>query len=857
MFFLINYAFQRAVNNVNAATSPANSEQSRNTVEQAIKSLHVRLLFLEWLNPANYCCEAWIYALRAIRVDKVALVAAVTTPLTYAIQFLPDPHLGPITMELLTDVLTSQQKLLSFTHFELILEFLISDQGEKYALTILEGVFETEQLRFLELLIRFVSAEEQIRILTEPPDEKHQRILFLLFKLFETPGYPAVEDMTTNPLIEFWTEAADNLSELIMEGAFDEPTPVIKGHFTRVVDDCFDKLRYPSATTLKGWDDDDIKLFNEFRRDFKDFLLASYPLLGVELIQRVQERAAAAIQIEDWQRFEVAMFCLAALAETVAENQHADNLLHALFQSALFNAICYGRTEIPQKARQTLSDVIARYTPYFERNHVLLPPVLNFLFVSLTIPSSEQAAAKSICSLCGTCRQHLTVFVQELIVKFAQLHASLATSNQTLERVAEAIASVIQAVNSEPEKANLLGKLLGPLYQEATQACQIARDGQQEMALTSALRTIGCTASIGKGMRAPDEAVVDLVSDDGVEADSGKDFWTNDPHGLELKTLIVRILECLVGNFATEGDILESACDVLRAGYTEKSPGPFVLPPQVTVNLVRSVDTTSARFPVVMATASAFLASRASKPWNPSDIHAEVVELILHVYSLLVKMAQDPAQYDPEAAHSCIEFLSRLLPKYATVLFSLIDPAVGHAAVVPTILQFTIATLKGPDPLPLRAACAFWTTLLGLPNLPPAFTPQERSRAQGENGTESPFEQYLAQLASVVIRQIAGRCARSDLEHFTEILKKFTFKHPSAARYHFSKAITELDTVSATQQPMNNADVQLVQNTASKVSAVEREKFLSSILAMRGSGPTLRIVTNFWIACRGRGFTYA
>ncbi|WEW56447.1 member of the karyopherin-beta [Emydomyces testavorans] len=836
-FFLINYAFQRAITHAQAPAYAAWSEQSRNTAQEAIQSLH-----------------AWVSALRSIRIDKIALINAVNVPLTCAIRFLSEPRLAPITMELLTDILTNQPKLLGFEHFNRILDFLISQGGQQYALAILKGDFDDAQMRFLELLLKFASSEEQVRILTEPPDEKYERILFFLFKLFHAPGFAAVEDMTSNLLIEFWTEAADSISELILEGAFDEPTPTIKENFSRVVVECFDKLRYPTPSTLKEWDDDDVKVFNAFRRDFSDFLLATYPLLGVPIIQQIQERAAIAIRDQDWERFEVAMFCLAALAETVAENEHADDLLHALFQSELFDAICYSRTVIPLKARQTLSEVISRYTPYFGRNHNLLPSALNFLFTSLDTPSSEQAAARSISRLCGTCRPPLTVYIGDFINKFSQLHANPSTSCHTLERVVEGIASVIQAIASEPGKANLLVKLLDPLCQEAKQACETSRNGQQEAGLVSGLRVINCTASIGKGLRAPDESVIDL---DGEHEDHGSSFWVSDPRGVSLQALIIQILEYLVNEFSVDGDIIEGACDVLKAGYTEKSPGPYVLPPQMTVRFVKAVNMTSTRFPVVMGTASAFLASRAS---NPSQVHNEVVELIVHVYNLMFEMARDPSQYDPEAAHSCIDFLTRLLPKYSESFFSLSEAPPGKPLVVPAILHFTIVTLKGPDTLPLRAACSFWTALLTLPDLPPAFTPDDHFRGQQPSGAPKPFDAYLAQLADVVIKQVAGRCARSDIDHFSEVLKKFAFKHQGAARIHLGSALASLH-VALTDQPVPSpAAVQQMpdgDDAESVVSKAERERFLSSILAMRGSRATNNIVRDFWVACRGKGFAYA
>ncbi|KAI1925464.1 member of the karyopherin-beta [Ophidiomyces ophidiicola] len=828
-FFLINYSFHRAMNSVEVPVDGAISEQSRNTIQQAIESLH-----------------AWIFAMRSIRLEKSAVVSAVNAPLTCAVRFLSTPSLSGPATDLILDLLINQPTLLGAGHLSHILDFLIGPEGQQHALCTLKGDFGDDQMRFLELLLKFTSLDEQVRIFTLPSDEKEERLLFLLFKLFQAPGFAAVDDVASSLLIEFWTEIADAVNDLIIEGAFDEPTSISKANFSRVIDECFDKLIFPDAETLSDWEDDDVKLFNAFRRDFSDFLLATYPILGVPVIQQIQERAATAISNQDWARFEVAMFCLASLAESVAENKHADDLLHALFQSEIFRTICCDPTSIPLKPRQTLSDLIARYTVYFERNHGLLPPVLNFLFTSMESPSCEQAAAKSVAILCSTCRNSLIPYIGEFLDKYYQLQTHTSTSNHALERVVEGISSVIQALDSDPKKVEYLIKLLDPLCQEASAACEMARNGQLEVGLAKGIGVMGCTASIGRGLRAPDDLVIDIDGETNGDVKKAN-FWSTDPCGLAPQSRIVSILKQLMNEFCADGDIIEGVCNVLKAGYTEQSPGPFVLPPQVTVHFVKAVSMASPRFPVVMGTASAFLASQTS---IPSQIHNDVVDLILHVYHLMSQMAQDAEKYDPEASSCCIDFLTRLLPKYSDIFFSLTggDPSEAPL-VVSTVLHFTLFTLRGPDTLPLRASCAFWAALLSLPKLPSTFIPS--SQLQGRDGGASPslFDAFLSQLAEVVIYQIAGRCARSELDHFSEIIKKFVFKHQAAAKIHLGNALTSMCAVPAIPQPENL-------NAKPAMSAAAQDRVLSSILLLRGARSTNTVVKEYWVACRGKGFAY-
>lgn len=758
----------------------------------------------------------------------------------YAVQFLMEPSLALTSMELLTETLSNQPKLLTMHHLNGILDFLISPHAEQYAMTLLNGGDEFETMRFLELLTQYASVE-QANILTREPHEKHGKVLFLLYKLFHGEGYPGVEDVMITTLLEYWTEAADNVNELIMEGGLEETNEVMKRNFMQVIIECHDRLRYPGPETLKEWDDDDLTYFNTFRRDFTDYLLASYPLLGVGVIERLQESAVAALNAENWDSFEVSMFCLASLSEGVFYNEHADNILRTLFHAPIFMEIWMNQRDVPLKTRQTLSEVVARYTQYFNRDHVLLPPVLSFLFNSLGVPACTQAASKAISKLCRDCRKSLPAYVDEFVGRFDQLRSNITIPAHALERVAEGVAAVIQAVPSDATKASLLTRILNPLYEQAVMARQEKQNGQYDIGLSTALMVARCTASIGKGLRSPEENVIDLDNEGPVS--QTKNFWTLDQAGVQVQTCVMGILDAVVSEFPNDGEIIETACDVLKAGFTEQSPGPYVLPPNVTVRFVKAVSANSPRFSTLMGTASAFLAAHSSRP---TEVHAEVVDLTMHIYQLICYMGRHPEHYDPEVAHSCIDFITRLLPRYMDAFVSLLAPQPDGPPPIRAILTFTLTTLKGPDPLPLRAACAFWVTLLHQSDLPDEFTPGLETVAR----TPTFIDEYLRALAEVVVFQISGGCARSDLDHLSDIIKKFVHKHQGAARLYLGHALQSL-TVLQPQQQQSQAE-----GGADTVSAGDRERFLATILALRGARGTNRVVRDFWVLCRGQGYAY-
>ncbi|KAL1958990.1 hypothetical protein VTO42DRAFT_3231 [Malbranchea cinnamomea] len=825
---LINFSFHHVFKH-DTTTSEGEPAMAWNLAERALESLH-----------------AWLQALRDTKISPPELPSMVSLAMDYTTQLLieqtVDQPLASTSMELLTETLSNQPKLLGPRHLSGILEFLAGPKGERYTLAILHGNEDPDVMHFLELLTQYITIE-QVNILTREPEEKHGKILFLMYKLFQVTGYPGVDDRVISQMLEYWTAAADDINLLMMDRGL-EINDIIKRNFMQVILECHGRLRYPDTLTLKEWDDDDLACFTSVRRDFSDYLLASYPLLGLEIVKRLQESAIAALSVQDWDNFEVSMFSLACLSEAIHDNEQADDILGTLFHSPIFNEIWASQRDLPPKTRQTLADVIAKYTQYFDRDHSLLPAALTFLFNSLGLPSCAHTVSKAISTLCRDCRRSLPAYVNEFVDKFDQLRTDASIPAHALERVAEGVAAVIQAVPLDTTKASLLINILRPFYEQAVIARQEKQSGQYETGLASALTVARCTASIGRGLRAPDDSVIDLEGE--CTASQSGNFWTTDPTGSQVQTYVISILDIVVSEFALDGEIVETTCDVLKAGYTERVPGPYVLPPEVTVRFVEAVNANSPRFSTVMGTASAFLAAHAS---HPSEVHAQVVDLSMHVYQLIRCMERNPHHYDPEVAHSCIDFLHRLLPKYKDAFFSLARGQLDEPPPIHAILTFTLGALKRPDPLPLRAACAFWATLLSLPDPPPEFTPSVESGTR-PTGPPTFIDKYLKALAEVVIRQVAGGCSRSDLDSLSDIIKKFVFKHQGAARLYLGQALQTLDIPPPRQQ-------QQQQQGAGSSLEYNPARFLARILALRGARGTNQAVKDFWISCRGQGFAYA
>ena len=261
------------------------------------------------------------------------------------------------------------------------------------------------------------------------------------------------------------------------------------------------------------------------------------------------------------------------------------------------------------------------------------------------------------------------------------------------------------------------------------------------------------------------------------------------------------------------------------------------------VEFVKSLPLGSAGADMVMGTASAFLASHSA---HPQRIRNETIALIIHVYDTFCWMHEKPELYDPEVANSGIDFLTRLLPKYHPFLFALTSTPQdmgysqpGHPQrppVLQAISNFTLIALQGQDPLPLRSASQFWISVLSLPSTANPNEPDPVQIAARDN---------IPPLCRILIARISGQCARSDLDHLAEVLRKVIFKHQGLARPHLTAALDEVANSHATQ---GNTPV---------VSPQERQRFLATLVAARSAkAQTAQLVRSFWVKCRGAGFDY-
>ncbi|KAF9894044.1 hypothetical protein FE257_009016 [Aspergillus nanangensis] len=749
----------------------------------------------------------------------------------YVLQSLKISSLSKASTQVLVELIDWRDSIFNQDHIHSILEYIVSDIGTAHVASLMDADFEDENMTYLELLLAYATLKQR-ELLTQALDPGHEKVLALIHALFKAPGYAAVDDTASPLALEWWTEVADDIQEIFLDSEEQTGLGPAKQNLARAAMDCFEKLQYPNPEELQDWGDDDRSEFSAFRRDVCDFLLAIYPMLGVELVQVFQEKARSSLIQQDWKTFEAAVFCLAQLSEAVDENQHADECLNAIFFCDEFAHLCESKDVIiPDKPRQTLVDMLGKYQSYFERTHTLLPRVLTFLFASLDVALCAPTASKSISHLCKSCRNALTLELPVFLDQFENFRFKATATALTMERVLEGISAIIQTLPDDAEKAQFLERILKFFHEQAEMARDEAACGLVEPARNRGQFALRCIASIGKGLRADNEIILDS-SDTGSSDPYPPTFW-NTGNGAASQNLIMQCMQLLMTDFPFDVAIIEAVCDILKAGFTERT-GPYVFPPTVTVNFVKNIPLGSSGIDMVMGTASAFLASHSA---HPQQIREEAIALMVHVYDAFCWMHEKPEFYDPEVANSGIDFLTRLLPKYHRFLFAL--TGMPHEAsqtetqrppVLQAILNFTLLSLQGTEPLPLRSASQFWVSVLTLPN---------------DESVQGALRDSIPALSRILITQVAGRCARSDLEHLCEVLRKVIFKQQALARPHLAHALDELgnDHANPNQSPVPPPE--------------ERQRFLASILAARGAKTqTSQQTRAFWVKCRGAGFNY-
>ncbi|KAH8653657.1 armadillo-type protein [Xylariales sp. PMI_506] len=780
------------------------------------------------------CLQSWL--LYSQRSPNEQLTSQLRPLLQPVIKCLAIGDLYETTIELLTDTLSNWQAFFTKEDYDLMYALFDSDWSRERYQNLLGGDFDFDSVQFGLFMLAFGDA--QISELMDGSNERAQRFLAALVGLLAAEGLPVADDKIFVPALEFWSQFVENL----VDNMYSEPensgnwsTPPLS-YITQVVSHCWTKIQYPSLTVWNSWDSTERVSFGDARKDVSDLLQSVYTISGRPLISLFIDLTLQALSNSAWAELEAGAFCLGSLSDCISDENDCDDILSKVFGSQLFDLLRQGQSAVPVRARQTCLYLIERYSDYFTRHAQYLPAALNLLFSAVHDHPLAGPSSKSIWRLCSSCRSLLTSEVDAFIGQYNILRSGQDLDSLAEERVVGGIACIIQAITEEPRRLDAFRKLLvlvGTDIEKSFQlhACNLelspedpimarAYDVAQrptavvaslEVSLQLAIRALRCLLSIAKGLQSPTESVVDLDTEQNGSAQINADL-------AQIQTDIIEILARLKDTFAESSECLDTIRSILIAGFSESEPGPFVFPPQMVTEFIKSP--WHSRTASAVSTASIFINSLYNGS-NKSQMSSIIGQLLPWALDHL-RQIQDP-QNEPELAQYGIEFVQKAMTK---------DPGVFMKSQATTALEFlfmfAIKMLNGNEPLPKAAAAEFWTSFIVLKS-----TDQETQTA-----IDVAMNHLGPLLAHSLIQNIGGNASRSELDKLCDPLKKLVVQHVNSRQW--------LETA------LNDASF-----PSDKVGSSEKALFLKKIISLRGTRATNQVVREFWLACRGSSFAYA
>ncbi|MCJ1476811.1 hypothetical protein MMC13_005480 [Lambiella insularis] len=585
-------------------------------------------------NEGIKCFQSWVlYAQRAWFKQEQYLLSFKSLN-TYVIEHFKFSETVAASREFLVDVMANFPSFLTAQDYEHLARTLYSPATRVFVENLRNGEFDDDTLAYARLLLAFGDAKLQ-DIARNPEVSYLSSVLGLLEALLMCKGYAIAEDEICSQAIEFWNSFAEYLMDEqhgISMAEAHRPAWITAAIQTimRVVQACWNKVQLPpSGNDSASWDRETWTEFKAFRKDVEDFIQTSHIILGLRLFERFAQLVLESLIVADWYQIEATLFCLNALADSVSGDDIEDQALSEIFSSGIFAKMTGNTASVPIECQQTAVDMISWYSPFFERHTDYLPQTLNFLFACLKEEDLARHASKAIQSLCDSCRGRLTAELSTFMYQYEVVLTWNTVDAKVKERILGGIAAIVQALTPEEAKLAPLEQLLVFVQHDVDVCLQHLDVGHYDEAVSHGLGALGYLYCIGKAMQAPEDGTIDLETTQTTKWLSS--VWEEEP-GRMLQSKIVRLYESIFFALQSDGNIVEATCHVLRTGYTEYLPGPFVLSPLKTAELVVRTSLTTARPGIILDTAKSMLTRNMTT--YPEDLKPAALYCFRHALQL-------------------------------------------------------------------------------------------------------------------------------------------------------------------------------------------------------------------------------
>jgi hypothetical protein len=596
-------------------------------------------------------------------------------------------------------------------------------------------------------------------------------LIAFLHDLLKYPEHVGGEDEVAPVVLEFWSNYVSSIAEeqfmhppVDEEGEENKVPDWMEGAKVNVfqaVSELVQKTIYPPADVLESWDSDSKRTFKVFRVDVRDIVAEAYECLRDALTDQFIGFSLRALEANNWLELEAGLFGLVSIADGF--NDQVDERLCSLFDQPLLSAIS-GNNSVPAITRRTAVELIAALDHFFLRNTRFLPQVLPFLLTALAQPATAQSAAKSFASLCSECRKSLTGELASFFQMYEQFLTYQTAEEFTKSKVLEGIAAIVQALDTEEEQLGGVRQLFHYVAQDAMQAINVTKEGGDvELGQMLALTTLKCLTTIGRSLQALDEDVVDLSSEK-----EQSTFWLQGP-GKEIQNQIINFVNYLTQVFPGNDEIIEAACNVLRTGFKETVPGPFVLPPSATIDFITKTTVQTPRLPYVLDTACCWLSSFKHSP--PAGFAENAQRLLQH--NIGIMQALEHPRNDPEISVGCIELLQNFMNSNPQILIQ------QQSEILSGMFGFTIESVKSPEVLPKRAAAKLWKDIFELAS---------NTHTQHQSTAQDIINHFGPSITLALVSNVCGEVDQTSLDHIVVPLR-FLIKSDKNARTYINNAL--------------------------------------------------------------------
>jgi len=528
------------------------------------------------------------------------------------------------TTGLFTDIFQNYSVFFTDTHYESMFTAFESPWGTQLyeqvrneSSNAVLGAFGTMMLAY---------GDARVSDLMESVDPRSQGFLNRLVGLLDAEGYLVGEDTIFVPALEFWLTFAETMvdSTFSNEGEVPPWRPYADGHLKNVVINSWKKIRWPPAEVFADWDLDERAGFNDARKDVADLLQSIFTLSGVTLVSFFVDLFLQSLQNKSWPEVEASLFCLSALSDCVTDEPKYDNELGRIFSASFFELLSETQGPIPLRLRQTGLSLVGRCCEYFDRHSEYLPHALNLLFAAVGDPVLGSSSARSISTLCSSCRTVLTGETEAFIRQYQTIRNGQTLDSIAEEKILHAIGSIIQAIPDEELRLSMFEALYNFLKQDVERATRLKSlpgilnladpnfsrgldnwnspqpvPPHDEIAQGIALRALRCLASLAKGMRDTRGKVVELELDSALNPREGR-----------LAVIQADIIGLMAGaqqTFSASGEVVEAICNIFRAGFSETEPGPFVFPADAVTDFYMQQSLATPRLGTLLSSVCSFV----------------------------------------------------------------------------------------------------------------------------------------------------------------------------------------------------------------------------------------------------------